>query len=116
MEKKRCSHGCALFQNNLEIVVAGGVSAGWALTNTMEIYNIASDEWRTGTPLPPDMNMGWSYVSHENTLWIIGAGEDMVYRYSENEEQWDHMNGIKTSGILPHSTVLLEVDDTLKCR
>ena len=111
----RSSHGCALLENSHEIIVAGGYTKSYVFSNTMEIYNIAGNEWRIGTPLPPHLKLKWSYLSHENTLWIIGGGEGMVYKYENNAKEWVHQIGIKTSGIAAESVILLTLDNTLKC-
>lgn len=112
LQKKRTACGCALIKDNQEIVAAGGVTTGWGPTNTVEIYNIAENSWRQGKELPLNET---SFFVYENTLWALGEGDKMTYKYDYEEDQWTHMDEIIMGGVPSSSQIVLDVDDTLKC-
>ena len=105
--------GCAVLEGQEEVISAGGYTSGWAVTDTMEIYNVATNVWRYGASLPS--LTAWSFCNHENTVWIVGKEEDQVFKYDGSGQQWIHQTDIKSPGLAVGAIILVDVDDTLKC-
>ena len=110
---RRSKFGCTLVTSSLEIVAAAGRTNAWGRANTVEIYNIASNQWRYGTAvLPADV---WTCFTRDNTVWALGDAPGMTYWYDYDGDQWIHENDIIMNGVPENSHVLLDEDDTFKC-
>ena len=88
MEKARWGHSCQLHQG--ELVLMGGYDGVSALTS-VEILNLATNEWRRGAALPSKVSDGHSTV-YEDTLYLIDSDSDYgsgsVYSLSPGTSQW----------------------------
>ena len=105
--------GCALVDTKLEIVIAGGFTEAWGNSKDVQIYNIVANQWRLGSAVLPGTI--WSFLTFENTVWVLGTGERMTYRYDYTDDQWVHEKDIVMSGVPRFSRIVVDTDNTLKC-
>ena len=105
--------GCALIHNQSEIIVAGGATGSrWKQSRTVEIYNIASNTWRKGKSLP---FIQGSFFGYNNTIWMLGALENMTYSYDYRNDEWCQMSKIKMKGFPARSSIVMVEDNSFKC-
>ena len=55
----RGNHGCGTFvgDGGVEFVVAGGITDDEDTLDSVEIYNVNTDTWRAGNPLPRRLSL-----------------------------------------------------------
>ena len=95
--EKRSRLGCALVPSHLEIADTAGRTINWGQSKTVEIYNIASDQWRYGSAvLPGDV---WTWFTLNNTVWALGDAPGMMYWYNYDGDQWIHEIDIILKGV-----------------
>ena len=84
----------------VEKVVAAGGNDGSYLSTT-EIYDVATDSWSKGTPLPVAL-YGAAVVPYETTFLVVGGRtgkggySDKVFLY-ETSGEWKEMTHMKLS-------------------
>ena len=72
------------FTGKEEVIVAGGWSSDYL--QSVEIYTVPDDNWRSGTPLPHKIGFA-SYVPLEDSFVIIGGRHstplDKIYKVDD---------------------------------
>ena len=76
MSYGRAGHACGQVENAAtgkeEVVVAGGWAGGQLVLQSVDIYSVPNDNWRSGTPLPQSIQFA-NYVSFEDSFLVIGG-------------------------------------------
>ena len=90
-----------------KVVVAGGLIGTGTALSTTEIYDVTTDSWSKGTPLPVEL-LGAAVVPYKSTFLVIGGKSgatdrhrwglesDKVYLYTTSGE-WREMTHLKLS-------------------
>ena len=82
-----------------KVVVAGGYNGIHHAISTTEIYDLATDSWSKGTPLPVAL-FGAAVVPYDTTFLVIGGAgsnySDKVYLY-ETSGEWSEQPHMKLS-------------------
>ena len=95
----------------VEKVVAAGGFGDYAYHSTTEIYDVASNTWSEGTPLP--VALAWAaVVPYKTTFLVIGGGKssssrsDKVFLY-ETSGEWSEQPHMKLSQPKAEVTAML---------
>ena len=91
--------GCGVVSDGsgkVEVVVVGGYNSGYL--NTVEVFNIAENSWRTASnPFPTEITE-MAVAQHDTTFYIVGGRHqtqvvvsDTIYRYKVSDESWELM-------------------------
>ena len=86
LSQVRVAPACGLIENfatgQEEVIVAGG-SNGQGYLQSVEVYCVPDDSWRSGTPLPHGIGFP-SYLPFEDSFIIIGGRHssplDTIYK------------------------------------
>ena len=83
----------------VEKIVAADGWNGYETLSTTEIYDLATDSWSKGTPLPEPLYRA-TVVPYETTLLVVGGRiygsgySDKVYRYTESGD-WQELGTLQ---------------------
>ena len=86
MPSMRQELATAAFQR--EIFTIGGYDQNGNSTNTVEIYNPQTDQWRSAAPLPIVNNHGAAAVAN-GTLYAFGGLSNRVFAYDPKADSWN---------------------------
>jgi len=99
MPSPRNEHSCGLVlhpENGAEIVVAGGFSTPSETNESVDIYTVSTDSWRSAQSLPEPITRA-SVVPFNNTFLVVGGfgnGEysGNIYQYIVADDDWFKMD------------------------
>ena len=89
------------------------VSAGWPPSAVTEIYDIASNTWSNGNPLPATQQVGSTLRLGFDAILYIGGDKsgghsDLIYEYNSDTEAWTTRAESLKFGIKQQSAVMIK--------
>ena len=80
---------CYIFDSEGKLLVAGGVGALWANTDTARIYDIQSRTWSNAKELPNTHSAPWMSTTIEghDTIFALQVAISGIYHYYLEEDE-----------------------------
>ena len=83
--------GCQILEEEGKLLVAGGVTRGFKMTQLMEVLDLATGVWSSLRNRPKIL--GWpEYFQLGNSLALIDQAQPtLFYQYDHSNDEWDEI-------------------------
>jgi hypothetical protein len=114
----RSNAGCYIHEQSQKLIVAAGKKSGWEREDSVEIFDIAANNWSFGDPMPNNDRSWRFFTIHEDNTFYAYQTEDPPFLYDVTNNAWITTQLPFTNGV-PESMwdfAEVDIDDVSLCQ